>query len=155
MATLYRDCALLDVDGGRLRRGVSLLVIDDVIRWIRPADSEGPLPGDVEVVDAGGTTAIPGMVDAHSHLTMPGGSHWIDRGDDPAPALLAVAEDNARLLRQAGVRWARDVGAPERDGRAVSLTVRDAWRGRREYPYVRAAGCSRRRCASSTTAPTW
>ena len=140
MATLYRDCALLDVDGGRLRRGVSLLVIDDVIRWIRPTDSEGPLPADVEVVDAGGATAIPGMVDAHSHLTMPGGSHWIDRGADPAPALLAVAEDNARLLRQAGVRWARDVGAPERDGRAVSLTVRDAWRGRREYPYVRAAG---------------
>ena len=140
MATLYRDCALLDLDAGRLRHGISLLVVDDTIRWIRPAGTEGPLPDGVDVVDAGGTTAVPGMVDAHSHLTMPGGSHWIDRGADPAPTLLAVAEDNARLLRQAGVRWARDVGAPERDGRAVSLTVRDAWRGRREYPYVRAAG---------------
>ena len=138
--TLYRDCALLDVEAGRLRRGVSLLVVDELIRWIRPADSEGPLPADVDVVDAGGSTVVPGMVDSHSHLTMPGGSHWIDRGADPTPDLLAVAEDNARLLRQAGVRWARDVGAPERDGRAVSLTVRDAWHGRREYPYVRAAG---------------
>lgn len=140
MATLYRDCALLDVDAGALRRGTSVLVDGDTVRWMRPTDDEGPLSGDVEVVDAGGTTAVPGMVDAHSHLTMPGGSHWIERGADPTPALLAAAADNARLLRQAGVRWARDVGAPERDGRAVSLTVRDAWRGRREYPYVRAAG---------------
>jgi imidazolonepropionase-like amidohydrolase len=140
VATLYRDCALLDVEAGRLRHGTSLLVVDDAIRWIRAVDAEGPLPDDVTVVDAGGTTVVPGMVDSHSHLTMPGGSHWIDRGADPAPTLLAVAEDNARLLRQAGVRWARDVGAPERDGRAVSLAVRDAWHGRREYPYVRAAG---------------
>ena len=42
------------------------------------------------------------MVDAHSHLTLPGGSHWIDRAADPTDRLLAVAEDNARLLRQAG-----------------------------------------------------
>jgi imidazolonepropionase-like amidohydrolase len=81
------------------------------------------------------------MVDAHSHLTLPGGSHWIDRAADPTDRLLAVAEDNARLLRQAGVRWARDVGAPMRDGRALSLTVRDRWQGRPGYPYVRAAGC--------------
>src|SRR5215208_2057636 len=119
---------------------MAVLVAGGRIGWLGPAgDAPDPGPG-VEVVDAGGTTAVPGMVDAHSHLTMPGGSHWIDRGADPTPALLAVAEDNARLLRQAGVRWARDVGAPERDGRAVSLTVRDAWRGHREYPYVRAAG---------------
>lgn len=140
MPTLYRECALLDVDAGELRRGTSVLVDRDTVRWIRPTGDEGSLPADVEVVDAGGSTAVPGMVDAHSHLTMPGGSHWIDRGADPTPALLAAAEDNARLLRQAGVRWARDVGAPERDGRAVSLTVREAWRGHREYPYVRAAG---------------
>ena len=140
MATLYRDCALLDVDAGVLLPDTSVLVEDGVVRWIRPTDDEGPLDPHVELLDAGGTTAVPGLVDAHSHLTMPGGSHWIDRGADPTESLLAVAEDNARLLRQAGVRWARDVGAPERDGRAVSLTVRDAWRGRRDYPYVRAAG---------------
>ncbi|HEX6754619.1 MAG TPA: amidohydrolase family protein [Mycobacteriales bacterium] len=139
-ATLYRDCALLDVEAGALRRDTSVLVRHGTVRWIRPADDEGPLPDGTEVVDAGGCTALPGMVDAHSHLTMPGGSHWIERGTDPTGDLLAVAEDNARLLRQAGVRWARDVGSPERDGRALALRVRDAWRGRPEYPYVRAAG---------------
>jgi imidazolonepropionase-like amidohydrolase len=139
-ATLYRDCARLDVEAGVLRRGTSVLVQDGTVLRIRPADDEGPLPDGTEVVDAGGCTALPGMVDAHSHLTMPGGSHWIDRGADPTGDLLAVAEDNARLLRQAGVRWARDVGSPERDGRALALRVRDSWRGRPEYPYVRAAG---------------
>ena len=91
----------------------------------------------VEVVDASGSTIVPGMVDAHSHLTMPGGAHWIDRGSDPTERLLAVAEANARLLTQAGVRWARDVGSvrradPEDGGRerALALGVRDRWRGR-------------------------
>jgi hypothetical protein len=92
------------------------------------------------VVDAGGTTAVAGLVDAHRHLTLPGGAHWIDRAADPTPRLLATAEDNARLLGQAGVRWARDVGAPVRDGRALSLTVRERWRGRPGSPCVRVAG---------------
>jgi imidazolonepropionase-like amidohydrolase len=140
-ATLYRGCALPDLAAGAVRPEMSILVADDRIRWIGPADGEPELSAGTGIIDAGGTTAVPGMVDAHAHLTLPGGSHWIDRGFDPAARLVAVAEDNARLLRQAGVRWARDVGAPVRDGRALSLTVRDGWRGRREYPYVRAAGC--------------
>lgn len=148
-ATLYRDGAMADGRSDRLEHGVSILVDGGVIRWIRPVDDEGPLgtdPGGVTVVDAGGTTIVPGMVDCHSHLTLPGGSHWIDRIEDPAVDLLAVAEDNARLLTSAGVRWARDVGAPRvadpLDGRvrALSLGVRDRWRGRAGYPHVRAAG---------------
>jgi hypothetical protein len=55
----------------------------------------------------GGRPRWPAWVDAHSHLTLPGGAHWIDRAGDPTDRLLAVAEDNARLLRQVGVRWAR------------------------------------------------
>jgi imidazolonepropionase-like amidohydrolase len=88
------------------------------------------------------------MVDAHSHVTMPGGAHWIDRGQDPPASLLRVAADNARLLTSAGVRWARDVGAPRgedpEDGRdrALSLGLRDRWAasGRRDLPHIRAAG---------------
>jgi len=117
-----------------------MLATDGQIGWLGPAE-EAPDPGPgVEVVDAGGTTAVAGLVDAHRHLTLPGGAHWIDRAADPTPRLLATAEDNARLLGQAGVRWARDVGAPVRDGRALSLTVRERWRGRPGDPCVRVAG---------------
>jgi imidazolonepropionase-like amidohydrolase len=146
--TLYRDGALADGRSDTPRIGVSILVDDGTVRWIRPTDGEedpGPSDG-LDVVDAGGASFVPGMVDGHSHLTLPGGSHWIDRIDDGPDALLAVAERNARLLTGAGVRWARDVGAPRYvdpvDGRerALSLGVRDRWRGRPGYPYVRAAG---------------
>jgi imidazolonepropionase-like amidohydrolase len=138
---LDRGCALVDHATRSLAPDMAVLVAGGRVGWLGPAD-EAPDPGPgVELVDAGGTTAVAGMVDAHSHLTLPGGSHWIDRAADPTDRLLAVAEDNARLLRQAGVRWARDVGAPLRDGRALSLTVRDGWRDRAGYPYVRAAGC--------------
>jgi imidazolonepropionase-like amidohydrolase len=141
---------MADGRSDRLSLGRSILVVDGRIAWIRPSDDEGPLPaadrGGVEIVDASGSTIVPGMVDCHSHLTLPGGAHWIDRVADPAERQLAVAEHNGRLMTQAGVRWARDVGASigvdPNDGRkrALSLGVRDRWRGRAGFPYVRAAG---------------
>ena len=144
--TLYRDGALADGRSDRLRLRTSILIVDGIVAWIRPRDDEGPLPGEADLVDASGSTFVPGMVDCHSHLTLPGGAHWIDRIDDPAQRLLAVADGNARLMTASGVRWARDVGAPRVqdpvDGRlrALSLGVRDRWRGRPGFPHVRAAG---------------
>ena len=142
---LYRDAALADGRSDRLQVGVSILVEGDRIAWIRPTDAEEDAAG-AEVVDAGGSTIVPGMVDGHSHLTLPGGSHWIDRVSDAPATLVAVAAHNAALMTGAGVRWARDVGAPigedPVDGRvrALSLGVRDRARGRAGWPHIRAAG---------------
>jgi imidazolonepropionase-like amidohydrolase len=146
--TLYRDAALADGRSEKLRLGVSVLVDDGRIAWIRPTDAEDDpgARGDLRVLDASGATIVPGMVDAHSHVTLPGGAHWIDRIDDGPLALLEAAEHNGQLLSRAGVRWARDVGSPRypdpNDGRtrALALGVRDRWRGRREMPYLVAAG---------------
>jgi imidazolonepropionase-like amidohydrolase len=146
--TLYRDAALSDGRSDQLQVGVSVLVTDGAVAWTRPSDAEenpGPAEG-LEVVDASGSTIVPGMVDCHSHLTLPGGAHWIDRGLDPPARLLEYAEHNARLMRGAGVFWARDVGAPVGDDpvdgrrRALSLGLRERWQGRPEYPSIRAAG---------------
>jgi imidazolonepropionase-like amidohydrolase len=146
--TLYRDGALADARSDRLGVGVSIFVEDGTIRWIRPSDAEpdpGPRSG-LEMVDASGTTFVPGMVDGHCHVTMPGGAHWIDRADDPPAVLLDVAERNAGLMTRAGVRWARDVGAPYVQDptagrrRALSLGLRERWRDTSRYPYLRAAG---------------
>lgn len=145
MRTLYRDLCVADGRTPQLQRGLSILVEDGRITWIRPVDGEED-PGGATVVDASGCTAIPGMVDAHSHVTLPGGAHWIERAGDPPERLLADAERNGELLDAAGVRWARDVGAPVGvdpvDGRhrALSLGVRDRWAGRPDRPYIRAAG---------------
>jgi imidazolonepropionase-like amidohydrolase len=146
--TLYRDAAIADGRSDELRLGISLLVDSSTIQWIRPTDDEGdPGPRDrLEIVDASGSTIVPGMVDCHSHVTLPGGAHWIDRIDDPPSTLVDVAERNGQLLTSSGVRWARDVGAPRVqdpvDGRtrALSLGVRDRWVARAGVPYIRAAG---------------
>lgn len=144
--TLYRDAALADGTGPALRKGISVLVEDGVVTWIRPTSDEGGLPPDVRVIDAGGSTIVPGMVDAHSHVTLPGGSHWIDRGFDRPEDLLDIAEHNGDLLGHAGVRWARDVGSPAaadpRDGRRqpLALRVRERWRKDPTRPKVRVAG---------------
>jgi imidazolonepropionase-like amidohydrolase len=127
---------------------MSVLVEDRVIRWIRPSSDEGPIGSQegLEVIDASGATIVPGMVDAHSHVTMPGGAHWIDRAYDSAGQLLRYADHNGRLLTGAGVRWARDVGAPvvadPGDGkvRALAIGVRERWRERPRFPHIRAAG---------------
>ncbi|MGH2576991.1 MAG: hypothetical protein ACRDG9_04445, partial [Actinomycetota bacterium] len=87
--TLFRDAALVSAESPSLTVGVSVLVEDGAITWIRPSDDEPAIDlANVEIVDAGGTTVVPGMVDAHSHITMPGGSHWIDRALDPPDQLL-------------------------------------------------------------------
>jgi imidazolonepropionase-like amidohydrolase len=146
--TLYRDAAIADGRSAHLQLGMSVLVEDERIAWIRPSDGEED-PGSrsgLEVVDALGATIVPGMVDSHSHLTGPGGARWIERFGDSADVAATVAEENGELLVRAGVRWARDVGAMIDDDpidgrrRALSLGVRDRWRGRRDRPYVRAAG---------------
>ncbi len=148
MSTLYQDGALADGRSDRLELGVSILVEGDRITWIRPADDEGPSgpSRDLEVVDASGSTFVPGLIDSHSHLALPGGARWLEHIDDPPELMLQAAEHNARLLTGAGVRWARDVGSPivtdpvSGATRALAITLRDRWAGKRGYPHVRAAG---------------
>ena len=144
--TLYRDAALADGQTTELRLGVSILVEDGKVAWIRPADGEGEMGPKVEVIDASGSTIVPGMVDCHSHLTLPGGAHWIDRAlrpDRPAARpCRAQRPPDAPIGRLLGAR--RGLAQPKRperrQGTRPAIGLRERWAGSREYPYVRAAG---------------
>jgi imidazolonepropionase-like amidohydrolase len=135
---VLHDAALADGTSASLRTGMSLAIEDGKIAWIRPNDS-ADMTG-AEVIDAGGATIVPAMVDCHSHLTMQGGSHWIQRGGDPPAVLRQVARENANRLAQAGILWARDVGAPSADGVPLSIAVREEHKGKKGAPYMRVAG---------------
>lgn len=140
MTTVFRHAAVADATTADLRLDQSLVVDRGHITWMGHDEEMPAPPSEAKVIDAGGATVVPGMVDAHSHTVLPGGSHWIARGDDPTEELLAVAEENGEIAFRAGTRWFRDVGSPRRDDAALALRVRDAWVGRSDRPYVRAAG---------------
>ena len=136
---LIRDACLADGHSSTLQVGVSLMIENGHIDWVQPNDDADP--GDADTLDGGGATIVPAFVDAHSHLTLPGGSHWIERGSDPPDRLRDVARRNAARLAQAGILWARDVGSPAGpDGRAISLQVRQELADNAGAPYIRVAG---------------
>jgi len=145
---LYQGASLADGLSSTLRGPVTVAVDGGVITGIFDDDGDGAAAAGFtgKVVDASGATIVPGFVDCHSHLTLQGGAQWIARGGDPTPDLIEAAEQNAAALVRSGVRWVRDVGSPRRsdggDGRdrALALGLRDRWRGRDGYPYIRAAG---------------
>ena len=60
-STMYLGCAMVDHTTRSLVPEMAMLVADGRVGWLRPAE-EAPAPGpDVEVVDAGGRTAVAGM----------------------------------------------------------------------------------------------
>jgi imidazolonepropionase-like amidohydrolase len=145
---LVSDAALADGRSPTVQHGVSLLIADGLVQqiWTGGAEPDPAKLGNPVVIDASGATLIPGLVDSHAHVSLPGGAHWVERGLDATESLLAIGEENGALMVRAGIRWARDVGAPRRPDqvtggeRALSLTLRDRWHGALDRPYLRAAG---------------
>jgi imidazolonepropionase-like amidohydrolase len=145
-AELFEGAALADGLSPVLRTPVSVLVADGIVTGIFDGEAPAGARAGARAIDASGATIVPSFVDCHSHLTLPGGAHWVERGADETAELVDAAERNAAALVAAGVRWVRDVGSPRRadtpDGRerALALSLRDQWQGQAGYPYVRAAG---------------
>ncbi len=99
---------LIDGSGREpVRDGV--LVIDDGLIVAVGARATTPVPGDAEVLDWSGSTALPGLIDCHEHL-------GIDLGDEegqleqPVEYTVARCVATARLIIGSGITTIRDCG---------------------------------------------
>jgi imidazolonepropionase-like amidohydrolase len=115
-----RAARMLDVRGARIVTN-AVIVIDG--ERIAATGAGLAVPPDAKVIDLGDVTLLPGLIDAHTHITyhfdMTGrfGLTW-DAGPD---ITLKYAEENARATLEAGVTTIRNLGAGER----VDLRLRD------------------------------
>ncbi len=104
--------ALLDVRQGRLMANPAILIEGDRIKEVGPADVVlARVPRGTPILDLGRVTVLPGLIDAHVHLTS-NPEHAGYRGlgiSVPREALYGAA--NARRTLEAGFTAVRNLGA--------------------------------------------
>lgn len=109
MATLFENAALLDVEAGVLRPGTSVLVDGERIVEV----SDRPVTtASAERIDCRGRTLMPGLIDAHVHVTLT----TMDIGAMARRPVTLVAQE-ARVILESmlrrGFTTVRDVGGAD------------------------------------------
>jgi imidazolonepropionase-like amidohydrolase len=66
---VLHGCDLVDGTGGAPQRGIDIVIAGDTIREIVPARPPETYGRADEIVEAGGTLAIPGLINNHTHGT--------------------------------------------------------------------------------------
>jgi imidazolonepropionase-like amidohydrolase len=119
--TLVRAGHLLDVKTGKLLDAETIVVVGDTIQSIASTASVQAQPADT-IVDLGGLTVLPGLIDVHTHLTgNPDFDPYKELTTTTAKeAINGVA--NARTTLMAGITSVRNVGA----GGFSDVDLRDA-----------------------------
>ena len=108
---VLRFGALLDRDG-RLSRNATIVVEGD---RITAAGASVSIPRGAETIDLRRYTAIPGLIDAHTHMTYywdgAAGTRPLNQPRRPAGVTVVLAAENARRTLETGVTTVRDLGA--------------------------------------------
>ncbi len=127
------------VDGkGKVWTDAIVLVRGDRITYI--GTDAAQIPPDAEVIDLRRFTAIPGLIDVHTHMTYfwdqaPGSRPWAQQGSGRPPAVTVfLAQENARKTLETGVTSVRDLGSSDYNDIAMrTLITRGAIPGPRMF----------------------
>lgn len=98
--TLFRNVRVLDCTGKMPFEG-SVLVKGNLIAAVVPAAQALTVP-DAMVVDGQGATLMPGLIEAHSHLTFTDVAQSVDLGFIPPEEHMLKTAANARRMLDAG-----------------------------------------------------
>ncbi|SMB80627.1 amidohydrolase [Hymenobacter roseosalivarius DSM 11622] len=127
------------IDGrGRVLANAVILVKADRIVAVGP-ETDVVIPADAETLDLRAYTAIPGLIDAHTHMTFywdkaPGSNPWQQLGTLGPAVTVFMAQENARKALETGVTTVRDLGSSENMDLAMrALINRGAMHGPRMF----------------------
>lgn len=116
---VVRAGRLLDVKTGKTLTNQIIVIQGDKIVSVGGSDAQ--IPAGAQVVDLSNATVLPGLIDAHTHLTMtPNFGYSTLAISTPREALIGAR--NAKVTLEAGFTTVRNVGA---DGYA-DVALRDA-----------------------------
>jgi imidazolonepropionase-like amidohydrolase len=125
------------IDGrGKVWNNVAVVVDNDRITSVQPDTS---VPANAQVIDLRRYTAIPGMIDAHTHMTYywdqkPGTNPWAQSSERQHAVTVFLAQENARKTLESGVTSVRDLGSSDYDDIAMrDLINRGAMAGPRMF----------------------
>jgi imidazolonepropionase-like amidohydrolase len=133
---VLRAARMLDVRRGEMITDAVVVVEGDKIV---AAGSRLAVPAGARVVNLGDATILPGLIDAHTHITyhFDESGHFGGRGDASTDVTFKYAAENARRTLEAGFTTIRNLGA----GAQVDLRLRDAIkRGEVPGPRIVASG---------------
>jgi imidazolonepropionase-like amidohydrolase len=111
---LIRAAHLVDGSSDHRLDGVAVLVEGDRIREVASAETLARAHPEAQVVDLGGATLLPGLIDAHTHVLLQGDATAADydpqllQESNPYRAIRATAAARAALLH--GFTTMRDLG---------------------------------------------
>jgi imidazolonepropionase-like amidohydrolase len=116
MSTALTNCQLIDGRGGEPLSQAIVIIEGPRIGSVGLAD-EVPVPRDARVIDLAGRTVMPGLIDAHLHLTWYFLRPDLERAgwltfNDARIAMVAV--NQMQQLLDAGITSVRDVGSVDR-----------------------------------------
>jgi imidazolonepropionase-like amidohydrolase len=101
---------VLDVKTGNVLTNQAIVIDGDKITSVGPADTAKPAAG-VTVIDLPNATVLPGLIDAHTHITFNQGDTGYQALGISVPREALTGAKNARITLLAGFTTVRNVGA--------------------------------------------